>query len=55
MDLHKVIPKNVANRLIHLDVDVKLEGNILELYDEFDQFTKDQIIGLAFEQQPVYR
>lgn len=53
--LHQVIPSSIAGRLILLDVDVQLDGNILLLYEEFGRFKPDEMIGIAYEQQPVYR
>lgn len=53
--LHQVIPSSVANRLILLDVDVQLDNNILLLFEEFGRFKPEEAIGIAYEQQPVYR
>lgn len=53
--LHQIIPRQVADRLILLDVDVQLDANLLELYEEFGRFKPEQVIGIAHEQQPVYR
>ena len=55
MVLHQVLPSAVADRLLLLDVDVQLEANLLELYEEFGRFSAEQVIGIAYEQQPVYR
>ncbi|KAF7491812.1 Xyloside xylosyltransferase 1 [Sarcoptes scabiei] len=55
MFLHQVIPNFMANRLILLDIDIQLDTNILKLFEEFDRFKEDEIIGIAYEQQPVYR
>lgn len=55
MVLHHVIPKTVADRLILIDVDIQLTANILELFEEFGRFKQDEVIGIAYEQQPVYR
>lgn len=53
--LHQVIPSTIADRIILLDIDVQLDGNILELFEEFGRFKPDEVIGIALEQQPVYR
>lgn len=55
MVLHQVLPSAVADRLLLLDVDVQLEANLLELYEEFGRFSAEQVMGIAYEQQPVYR
>ncbi|KAI2808776.1 Xyloside xylosyltransferase 1 [Blomia tropicalis] len=55
MVLHQVIPRQVADRLILLDVDVQLDANLLELFEEFGRFQPTQVMGIAHEQQPVYR
>jgi lipopolysaccharide biosynthesis glycosyltransferase len=38
-----------------LDIDLRFEDDIQELYQLFDQFNQSQIIGIARENQPVYR
>lgn len=53
--LHQVMPKRIVDRLILIDVDIQLTANILELYEEFGRFKPDEVIGIAYEQQPVYR
>ena len=55
MLLHRALPRNVADRIILLDVDVQLDANLLELYEQFGRFEPEQVIGLSNEQQPVYR
>ena len=38
-----------------LDADLKFQDDIAKLYDLFNDFTEDNIMGLARENQPVYR
>ncbi|ESO03615.1 hypothetical protein HELRODRAFT_157060 [Helobdella robusta] len=38
-----------------LDSDLKFQDDILNLYRHFDNFEDDNVIGIAREQQPVYR
>lgn len=50
--MHKVF---VKDRIILLDVDLKFKADIVELETHFDSFLAGNIIGIAKEQQPVYR
>jgi lipopolysaccharide biosynthesis glycosyltransferase len=38
-----------------LDIDLRFDNDIQELYQLFNQFNQNQIIGIARENQPVYR
>ncbi len=38
-----------------LDADLKFKADIKELYDRFDLFTKDNVLGIGHDLQPVYR
>lgn len=38
-----------------LDCDLKFNADIYQLYNHFSQFSKDNVIGIAREAQPVYR
>ncbi|XP_076809874.1 xyloside xylosyltransferase 1-like [Clavelina lepadiformis] len=52
--IHKILPQNV-HRLVQVDLDLKFMVNIREIWDEFSYFTHENIIGIAYENQPVYR
>ncbi|CAH2247885.1 xyloside xylosyltransferase 1 [Pelobates cultripes] len=43
------------SRIIQLDLDLKFKTNIRELFEEFDNFLQNSVIGIANEMQPVYR
>ncbi|XP_071476898.1 xyloside xylosyltransferase 1-like [Diadema antillarum] len=53
--LHENLLPDYVNRIIMLDTDLKFMSDIKELFDHFDRFQGDNIIGIAHEQQPVYR
>ena len=48
------MPKDM-HRVIMLDADLKFKADIKELYDRFDLFTEDNILGIGRDLQPVYR
>ncbi|GAB6031371.1 Glycosyltransferase-like 1B [Chamberlinius hualienensis] len=50
--LHKFFP---LEKIILLDVDIKFQSDILDLYRHFNNFEPTNVIGIAREQQPVYR
>ncbi len=52
--LHRILPKNIS-RVIMLDIDLRFDNDIQELYKLFNQFNQSQILGIARENQPVYR
>ncbi|CAM5173765.1 unnamed protein product [Natator depressus] len=52
--MHRIMPTEVE-RIIQLDLDLKYETNIRELFEEFDHFLQGAVIGIAREMQPVYR
>ncbi|XP_044144963.1 xyloside xylosyltransferase 1 isoform X2 [Bufo gargarizans] len=52
--LHQIMPKDIS-RIIQLDLDLKFQTNIRELFEEFDNFLQNSVIGIAHEMQPVYR
>ncbi|XP_002127967.2 xyloside xylosyltransferase 1 [Ciona intestinalis] len=54
MVLPNIMPENI-HRLVQLDLDLKFVTNIRDLWSEFDYFTKDTVIGIGNENQPVYR
>ena len=52
--IHQVMPKNMQ-KVIMLDADLKFKADITVLYNRFDLFTEENIIGIGNEMQPVYR
>ncbi|XP_054165134.1 xyloside xylosyltransferase 1-like [Oppia nitens] len=42
------------DKLIFLDIDIQFNDNIEKLYGQFSEFSDDALIGIAYEQQPVY-
>lgn len=42
-------------RIIMLDSDLRFKGDIADLWDQFDDFSEQAVMGIAHEQQPVYR
>nr|XP_054768956.1 xyloside xylosyltransferase 1-like [Lytechinus pictus] len=53
--LHKDLLPEYVHRIIMLDTDLKFMSDIKELFDHFDRFRGDNIMGIVHEQQPVYR
>lgn len=52
--IHRILPDHIDN-LIVLDLDMKVETDIKDLYDIFDVMRSyQQLMALAFEQSPVY-
>ncbi len=49
----QVLPSDI-HRVVMLDADLKFKADIKELYDRFDLFTADNIMGIGREMQPVY-
>ncbi|XP_061428841.1 xyloside xylosyltransferase 1 [Lethenteron reissneri] len=52
--MHLFMPREME-RIVQLDLDLKLMANIRLLFSEFDKFGPDAVIGIAHEMQPVYR
>ena len=52
--IHQVLPESI-HRVIMLDADLKFMDDIRNLYDRFELFTSENIIGVGRELQPVYR
>ncbi|CAF0746343.1 unnamed protein product [Rotaria sordida] len=52
--LHQILPENIS-RVIMLDIDLRFDNDIQELYKLFNQFNQSQILGIARENQPIYR
>lgn len=53
LGMHRLLPE--IERIAKLDFDVRFEANLYLLFEEFDRFGKDNLIGLGPELQPVYR
>ena len=51
--IHRILPH--MKQVIMLDADLKFNADIKELYEEFDKFSDTNVIGIARENQPVYR
>ncbi|XP_013771979.1 xyloside xylosyltransferase 1-like [Limulus polyphemus] len=49
--IYRVFPQE---RLLMIDVDTKFMSDVSDLYSHFKNFTSQTVIGLAYEQQPVY-
>ncbi len=54
LGMHRLLPPEVE-RIVKLDFDVRFETNIYLLFQEFDHFRPENLIGLGPELQPVYR
>lgn len=52
--LHRLLPDSVK-RIVVLDTDMEFREDIKSLYALFDSFSPSNIMGLAYDQQPVYR
>ncbi|XP_076438505.1 xyloside xylosyltransferase 1-like [Babylonia areolata] len=52
--IHRLAPPSL-HRLIMLDADLKFKDDIRRLNDLFDRFLPSNVIGIAHENQPVYR
>ncbi|XP_071536915.1 xyloside xylosyltransferase 1 [Panulirus ornatus] len=53
LHLHKLLPG--LDRVILMDIDIKVKGDIAELHSHFERFTSSNVIGMTLEQSPVYR
>ncbi|XP_002738549.1 uncharacterized protein LOC100375634 [Saccoglossus kowalevskii] len=53
--LHKNILPSEVKKLIMIDSDLKFRTDIKKLFQHFDNFETGNVIGIAHEQQPVYR
>lgn len=51
--LHRILPD--VDRILLLDTDIEFRADVNTLYEKFDSFTGDQVIGIAPELNPVYR
>ena len=54
ISIFQVMPESMK-KVIMLDADLKFRADVKELYDRFDLFTKDNVIGIGRDMQPVYR
>ncbi|XP_078676479.1 xyloside xylosyltransferase 1-like [Branchiostoma floridae x Branchiostoma belcheri] len=52
--MHQVFSAE-TKRIVQLDCDLKFRSDVRELFDMFDRFESGNVIGIAQEQQPVYR
>lgn len=52
--MHRIMPSSV-HRIVQLDLDLRIDANIRDLWDEFSYFAHTSLYGLAREDQPVYR
>ncbi|XP_066951292.1 xyloside xylosyltransferase 1 [Macrobrachium rosenbergii] len=51
--LHRLLPG--LEKVILMDIDVKVKGDVAELHSHFNRFSQTNVIGMAYEQSPVYR
>jgi len=54
LSIHNILPLKI-HKIIQLDLDLKFTTNVRLLWNEFNKFTRDQMFGMAHENQPVYR
>ncbi|KAH9508709.1 Xyloside xylosyltransferase 1 [Bulinus truncatus] len=52
--LHKILPRNIS-KIIVFDIDLIIDSDIVKLFALFDDFSFEQAIGIARENQPVYQ
>jgi lipopolysaccharide biosynthesis glycosyltransferase len=52
--IHRVMPETL-HKIIMMDADLKFNNDIKELFKLFDEFSTTNVIGIARENQPVYR
>ena len=52
--IHRVLPEKI-HKVIMLDADLKFNADIKLLYQQFSKFKPSNIMGIARENQPVYR
>ncbi|XP_069184931.1 xyloside xylosyltransferase 1 [Procambarus clarkii] len=53
LHLHKLLPG--LDRVILMDIDIKVRGDIAELHSHFERFSTSNVIGMTLEQSSVYR
>ncbi|XP_005092847.1 xyloside xylosyltransferase 1 [Aplysia californica] len=54
MVMHRFLPSSVS-KLILFDVDIVFQSDVKDLFSLFDDFNEKNVMGLARENQPVYR
>ncbi|KAI7794987.1 xyloside xylosyltransferase 1 [Triplophysa rosa] len=52
--MHRIMPAELK-RIVQLDLDLKYRSNIRDLFQEFNHFSPEAVIGITREMQPVYR
>lgn len=52
--MHRIMPADLK-RIVQLDLDLKFRRNIRDLFQEFNHFPPEAVIGITREMQPVYR
>ncbi|XP_015923815.2 xyloside xylosyltransferase 1 [Parasteatoda tepidariorum] len=52
--LHTALPKRLQ-KLIFLDVDLEFQTDILQLHQKFEDFSEENVMGIAPDLQPQYR
>ena len=52
--IHRVLP-DTMEKVIMLDADLKFKADIKELFDRFELFEPENVIGIGRDMQPVYR
>ncbi|XP_037784530.1 xyloside xylosyltransferase 1-like [Penaeus monodon] len=50
--LHRLLPG--LERIMLMDIDIKVKGDIAELYSHFERFSPTNVMGMSLEQSPVY-
>ncbi|KAG7177737.1 xyloside xylosyltransferase 1-like [Homarus americanus] len=53
LHLHKLLQG--LDRVILMDIDIKVKGDIAELHSHFERFSPSNVIGMTLEQSSVYR
>ncbi|XP_045128346.1 xyloside xylosyltransferase 1-like isoform X2 [Portunus trituberculatus] len=53
LHLHQLLPG--LERVILMDIDIKVKGDVAELHSHFERFTPSNVMGMTQEQSPVYR
>ncbi|KAF7703648.1 xyloside xylosyltransferase 1 [Silurus meridionalis] len=52
--MHRIMPIEMK-RIVQLDLDLKYRTNIRDLFQQFERFPPEAVIGIVREMQPVYR
>ena len=51
--IHKILPE-VIGKIVQIDVDVKFKISPRAIFDQFQRFSESNVLGIVFEQQPVW-